>query len=183
MVMKSYNFWDITPSGPLKFNQICITGPLQGQRQFSLSCLLWIHCSVSLYGNWRIILKSYWFALSCELSNGNCRIVLRFSHVFHSLRWLLSWVLFRPWRWRWYIPPKRQWTTGLYGFASQEVVLLMENSEFKYPCYSVSLAAGWWEHQRTMCRCFAEHGPLVLGDIRRICSDILLLFGDYPVVG
>jgi hypothetical protein len=38
--------------------------------------------------------------------------------------WFLSWITFRHWRWRQYVPPKRKWTsTALHNVASQKIIL------------------------------------------------------------
>jgi hypothetical protein len=41
-------------------------------------------------------------------------------------RWFLVWLVFRPWRWRRCVPPKRQFIfNGLHGVISQKIVLFI----------------------------------------------------------
>jgi hypothetical protein len=66
-------------------------------------------------------------------------------------RWFLAWLIFRPWRWRRYVPPKRPLTLNrLHGVISQKMVLFkiwtrhFPNTNQKY--YHVSLRHHGKEH-------------------------------------
>jgi hypothetical protein len=50
------------------------------------------------------------------------------SSAFHLLsRWFHAGLILLPWRWRWYVPPKRRLTfNGLHGVISQKILLFFE---------------------------------------------------------
>jgi hypothetical protein len=54
-------------------------------------------------------------------------VIERFVEAYHLLsRWFLAQLIFRPWRWRRYVPPKRRLTlNGLHGVISQKMVLFI----------------------------------------------------------
>jgi hypothetical protein len=49
---------------------------------------------------------------------------------FHAV--YLTRLIFRPWKWRWYVSPKRRLTfNGLHGVTSQKIVFFIRNVEHK----------------------------------------------------
>jgi hypothetical protein len=58
------------------------------------------------------------------------------SHLLHG-----GFVLgcFRPWRWRWYVPPKCRFTYGLHGSISQKMVSFIPTSYMQF-----CIINSWW---------------------------------------
>jgi hypothetical protein len=75
---------------------------------------------------------------------------------YHLLpHWFLSCLIHRRWRWRRYVPPKRRLTfSGLHGFISQKIVLLIGRSytwRWKRLKFGESIATGCpWQLPRSL---------------------------------
>jgi hypothetical protein len=53
---------------------------------------------------------------------------------------VFSFADFRPWRWRWYVPPKRRFIYALHGAISQNITLLTTAVRISSPRY--------WRHEQ-----------------------------------
>jgi hypothetical protein len=96
VVMKSTIFWDITPRSPLSVN-----------RRFA--------------GTYRLHLQGRKNKLSKKPA---WKQLAHYSACHLRSRWFLAQLIFWPWRWRQYIPPKLRLTlNGQHGVISPKIVL------------------------------------------------------------
>jgi hypothetical protein len=76
-----------------------------------------------------VVLKStiFWDVTPCSPLKINRRFGGKYRSACHLLsRWFLGLLIFRPWRWRRYVPPKRRLAlTGLHCVMSQKIVLFI----------------------------------------------------------
>jgi hypothetical protein len=94
-------FWDITPCSPLKVN-----------RRFGGTCRVYLLWNVARWKQ-NPVRK---FNDSCEVSSAQICLLPAYT----------AWLVLRPWRLRWHIPPKLQFWLfdGLHGFISQKTGLI-----------------------------------------------------------
>jgi hypothetical protein len=51
-----------------------------------------------------------------------------------QLRWFLACLICRPWRWKWYVPPRRRFTfNGIYGVISQMIQIPILLFDLRFP--------------------------------------------------
>jgi hypothetical protein len=84
---------------------------------------LYLHSPIRLHGrdNFTFMRQQtyvpHYMASHPRIANSACLLISRR---------FLAWLILRPWRWRWYVPPKRLLTSiGLHGVISQRTELFM----------------------------------------------------------
>jgi hypothetical protein len=109
-------FWDITPCSALSVN-----------RRFGGTCRLHLEGRKD-----KLSKKSAWKQMARLPSSGSKKPAWKqLATCFHA-NFLLG-LFFRPWRWRWHVPPKLRLTlNGLHGVILQKMVLFFLSSLMAY---------------------------------------------------